>query len=176
MGRIVKVLSFIRVLRNGAKVSDAKVDTGGGANITAEHYASAGDDAHPLPDDYAITDDVQQTGKEAVVGYLDILNDQKAQPGDKRIYARDADTGAMIVELWLKNDGSTVLSNTNGWFTLLANGDFLINGVNIDTTGQITTPTAIVSPSAVINGKELDGHDHPITSGSSAPGPTGPNN
>lgn len=171
MGRIVKVLSFIRTLRNDAKVSDAKVDTGGGANVTAEHYASAGDDAHPLPDDYAITNNVQQTGKEAVVGYLDIKNDQKAQPGDKRIYARDADTGVMIVEIWLKNDGTVTTSNDNGSFTLQVNGDVTINGVIIAANGDVTIPNSLI-----LNGKELDGHDHSINTGSSAPGPTGPNN
>ena len=51
MGRIALVLSFIRSLANGANVSDVKVDSGGGANTTAQHFAPAGDDSHPLPDD-----------------------------------------------------------------------------------------------------------------------------
>lgn len=215
MGRLAKLLSFTRVIKNEAKVNDVKVDPGGGPNITAEHFAPIGEDAHPLAGDYVVTNDVNGTGREAVVGYIDPLNEPKAQPGDKRIYARDED-GVVIVEIWLKNDGTAVISNDNGSvmlrpdggtitttpestfdtaadgsikgdngngsFELAVGGDFLVNGVTIDTSGNITSPATITAPNVVGStsveaaGKELAGHEHPITSGSSAPGPTGPNN
>ena len=132
MGRIAKLLSFVRVTRNDAKISDVKVDPGGGPNVTAEHFASSGDDAHPLPDDYVIINDSAGTGRKASIGYLDPLNIPKALPGDKRIYARDEDTGAVVVEIWLKNDGTAIVSNDNGSIMLRPDGG------SIATTPQST--------------------------------------
>lgn len=216
MGWVGKILSFTRVSRNNAKISDVKVDPGGGPLVTAEHYAPAGDDSQPLTTDYALAVDVLSTGGAAITGYVDPINDPKAQPGDKRIYGRDADTGAVVVEVWLKSDGTAVVSNNEGSITLRpdgglvlttpastfdakadgsikgdngggsfeleAGGDFVVNGVTIDTAGNITSPATITgvtlagSSSVTADGKELAGHDHPINSGSSAPGPTGVNN
>lgn len=173
MGRITRILSFVRALANGAKVSDVKTDPGGGANITAQHFAPPGDDSHPLPDDYAATMPVTRSGSEVAVGYLDPKNEQKAQLGDKRIYARDPEDGSTIVEVWLKNTGEAVTSNKNGSatlspdgsstlttpeatfqasadggikgsnsagsFELQAGGNFVVNGVTIDTDGNIST-------------------------------------
>lgn len=195
---------------------DVKTDPGGGANITAQHFSDPGDDSHPLTTDYAALIDVEGTGREAAVGYLDPINEPKAQPGDKRIYARDAASGAVVVEVWLQNNGTGTMSNANGSVVLLpdggsitttpngtfetkadgsikgvngsgafelqAGGDFVVNGVTIDTSGNITSPATITAPTVAANtsmtaaGKELAGHDHAINSGSSAPGPTGPNN
>ena len=213
MGRIANLLSFVRLTRNSAKISDVKVDPGGGPNITVEHFADAGDDAHPLTTDYVTLNEDSGTGRETAVGYLDPINEPKAQPGDKRIYGRDADTGAVVVEVWLKNDGTAIVSNDNGSvtlrpdggtivetpestfdaaadgsitgdngngsFELQAGGDFVVNGVTIDTSGNVTSPATITAPNLVgstsvqANGKELAGHDHPA---GSPPGNTGPNN
>lgn len=193
MGRITKVLSFIRTLRNGAKVSDVKVNSGGDLNITSEHFSDPGDDSFPLTTDYALATDIPRSGGEAIAGYLDPLNTPKAEKGEKRIYARDPADGSVIVEIWLKNDGEALImndsgsfvlkpdgsmkgSNGSGSFELEVGGDFLVNGVTIDTNGNIDSPTSISAPSIEVDGKELKDHTHPITSGSSAPGPTGPNN
>ncbi len=172
MGRIAKLLSFVRLTRNEAKVNDVKVDPGGGPNVTAEHFAAAGDDSHPLPGDYVALNTDSGSGRESAIGYLDPLNEPKAQPGDKRIYARDED-GVVIVEIWLKNTGEATVFNENGSvtlrpdggtitttpestfdakadgsikgdngsgsFELAAGGDFLVNGVTIDTSGNIST-------------------------------------
>ena len=199
MGRIATILSFMRAVANGAKVSDVKTDSGGGANITAQHFSAPGDDSHPLTTDNVVTVDVERTGSEAAIGYLDPLNTPKAQAGDKRIYGRDASTGAVVVEVWLQNDGTATVSNDSGSvvlkpdgsikgsngsgsFELQAGGDFVVNGVTIDTSGNINSPATITAPnvagttSVKAATKELAGHDHAINSGSSAPGPTGPNN
>lgn len=213
MGRIAKLLSFVRLTRNEAKVSDVKVDPGGGPNITAEHFADAGDDAHPLITDYVALNSDSGTGRESAIGYLDPLNEPKAQPGEKRIYGRDANSGTVVVEVWLKNDGTAIVSNENGsvtlrpdggtvvttpestfdaaadgsitgdngsgLFQLQAGGDFLVNGVTIDTSGNITSPATITAPNLVANtsvqaaGKELAGHNHPA---GTPPGNTGSNN
>lgn len=210
MGRIGKLLSFVRTIRRDANVSDVKLDPGGGANITSEHFADAGGDAFPLTTDYVIAVDLKRQGAASVVGYVDPINPPKSLEGEKRIYARDPTTGLVIVEVWLKNDGEATIFNANGSntlrpdggsvvttplstfdsdadgsiagvngngdFELQAGGDFVVNGVTIDTAGNITSPTSVSAPSVVANSKELAGHDHPIVGGSSAPGPTGPNN
>lgn len=188
-GRIAKLLSFIRVTRNGARISDVKINPGGGRNVTAEHFASPGDDSHPLTSDYVLSVSVPRQGGEAVAGYLDPINTPRATPGDKRIYARNASNGATIVELWLKSDGSAILSNDsgsvtlgvngsitgsndNGSFALQVGGNFVVNGAIIDTSGNISSPgdiTAIGTASAAtvaattsltVGSKEMSTHTH----------------
>ncbi len=222
---IGKLLSFTRVERNGAKLSDVKLDIGGGEVLTGEHAHPSGEDAVPLPDDYPIAVPLAQTGRIAIVAYVETDATEKAGPGDKRIYARGADR-VETVELWLKADGTATLANANGFFTLFADGsqrhenpngsstlavdgsttlvspngqfelkadgtvagtngsgDFElqaggtmdINGATIDPSGNIIA-TSFTAPSVIAAGKELAGHDHAIAGGSSAPGPTGPNN
>jgi hypothetical protein len=147
-----------------------------------------------------VTVDVPRTGSEAAVGYVDPLNEPKALEGDKRIYARDKGTGAVVVEVWLQNDGTGTMSNDNGSavllpdggtitttpagtfetkadgsikgtnssgsFELQAGGDFVVNGVTIDTSGNITSPATISAPTVAAGtsmtaaGKELAGHAH----------------
>jgi len=204
VGRIAKLLSFVRLTRNGAKVSDVKIDPGGGANITGEHFAPPGDDSHPLKTDYVITSKLPRTGNEAIIGYIDPISEPVALEGDKRIYGRDAD-GITKNQVWLKNDGSILSSNDNGSallrpdggtiittpgstfdaaadgsikgingagsFELQSGGDFVVNGVTIKANGDVIMPNSLL-----LNGKEIDNHDHNITGGSSAPGPTGGNN
>lgn len=150
MGLISKVLSFTRVLRNGGNLSDVKADPGGGANTTMEHFSAPGDDSFPLETDYAVSVPVPGRGRQAVVGYVDPVSTPKSLKGDKRIYARDA-SGALVVELWLHNDGAGELSNALGSLTLLADGTFNINGVLISAAGTITDANGIV----------LGTHTHP---------------
>ena len=181
-----KLLSFIRGTRNDAKLSDVKLDPGGGPNVTSEHFSAPGDDAHPLPGDYVVHVAIQRSGGSAVVGYLDPKNDQKAAAGDKRIYARDS-SGASIVELWLKNDGTAVLENENATITmspdgaikaenangdieLASSGNITVNGKSINITGDSITITgatningATISTDGAIGtaaGVDVDTHTH----------------
>lgn len=202
MGLIAKVLSYTRIAdRFGAKVSDVKHDPGGGANETGEHFQAANQDAVPLPGDYLLTVSVQRTGGEVVVGFIDPKQEQTAEPGEYRAYARDAD-GVQVVQLHLKKDGTAVLNNAeatvemkpsgevntqnaSGFYRLQDDGTVNINGATIDPAGNIETPTNITSggtvsaptvagsSSVTAAGKELAGHDHPA---GSPPGNTGPNN
>ena len=149
MGLRARLLSFARVIRNSANISDVKVDTGGGVNVTAEHFASAGDDSFPLTTDYAYVSPVPTSGGFVVVGYIDPKSEPKAQAGDKRIYARKSD-GALAVEVWLKNDGSVVIANDNGSFEMEAGGDVIINGAKITTDGDVITASGV----------SLDNHPH----------------
>lgn len=181
-GLIGRVLSFVRVERNGAQTSDVKVNPGGGPNVTAEHFAPPGDDSHPLPTDYAYTAPTPQRGRQVAVGYVDPLNTPQAQPGEKRIYARDSG-GAVVVEVWLKNDGEATIFNANGEvtlgadgsilgqngagsFELQAGGTFAVNGVTIDPSGNIITPAGVMAETVAaasglqVAGKEMSGHTH----------------
>lgn len=176
MGRIAKVLSFVRAVRNGAQVSEAKGDPGGGPNTTSAHYSAPGDDGFPLGTDYMLLVPLPGEGREAAAGYLDPKNAGKAARGEKRIYSRDA-SGAAIADVWLKSDGTIVAAgpsgtltiapdgtitsenpgatftvgasgsilgaNGSGSFELTAGGAFEVNGVTIDTAGNITSPAQI---------------------------------
>jgi len=192
MGLIGRVLSFVRTSRNAAQVSDVKMDPGGGVNVTAEHFAPPGDDAFPLNTDYVYAAATPQRGRVAAVGYIDPKNTPKAAAGEKRIYSRDAN-GAAVADHWLKADGSVTTENENGSMTLgadgsilgqnasgsfelQAGGDFVVNGVVITPAGLITTPTGVVSPSALINDIEVDGHSHAQANDSAGNSeqPTGP--
>lgn len=149
MAKLAKLLSFVRAVRNGIPVSDVKCDPGGGANVTAEHACTPGDDSHPLPGDYVAIGAASGTGRETAVGYYDPLNAGKAQAGEKRIYARSED-GAVSVEVWLKNTGECFISNGSGTFILEPGGTFDINGFRITPDGNGTTA----------KGVSLDGHTH----------------
>lgn len=119
---ISRVLSYARIAdRFGAKVSDVKHDPGGGAIETGEHFQAANQDAVPLPTDYALTVRVQRTGGEVVVGFIDPKQQQTAEPGEHRTYARDAE-GLEVVQIYLKKDGTAVISNENGSVTLSPDG------------------------------------------------------
>jgi hypothetical protein len=83
----------------------------------------------------------------------------------------------------IKPSGEIDHSNTAGGnVTVLASGVVNINGVTFSLTGDVSSPanisaaTSVSAPSVKAAGKELAGHNHNITSGSSSPGPTGPNN
>ena len=159
MGELAKLLSFVRRVRRGANVSDAKVDTGGGPNITAEHFSTPGDDSRPLPGDFVLLVQVQQTGRSAAAGYLDPLNEQTAGPGERRLYARDS-AGAVVSTIWLKNTGDVLIDNGAGSIELQAGGDVVINNVVITPAGDISTPTKITTPSIIVNGVEAAAHTH----------------
>lgn len=161
MGLIARVLSFKRLVVNGVRRSDVKVDPGGGANITGNHFADAGDDSHPLPTDYAFLAKNKQSGGHSPVGYADPINNPKAAAGEKRIYGRNAG-GAAVNEVWLKADGSVIISNALGAIELKADGSVHINGAIINPLGAIQTAL----------GRDLDTHVHSgVTVGAGVSGP-----
>lgn len=195
MGLMSKVLAYTRIAdRFGAAVSDVKHDPGGGANETGEHFQAANEDSVPLAGDYLVTVSVQRTGGEVAVGFIDPKQQQTAEPGEHRTYARDA-AGAEVVQFHLRKDGSAVLSNSTGSITLFPDGRIIaangggsidltaggtvdINGATIDASGNMTSPGTVSaqnivgSTSVIAAGKELAGHIHPA---GTPPGNTGPN-
>jgi len=170
MSRVGEVLSFERVVEEGAHGADVKVDPGGTANVTAPHYADAGDDSHPLPGDFVALEDSSGAGAEQATGYADVRNAGKARAGEKRIYARNV-AGAPVVEVWLKNDGSIVIANGTGAFELAPSGAVTINGVTISPSGAISAPGEITAKSTTTP-VSLTQHIHPTGLGpSGAPTP-----
>jgi hypothetical protein len=166
MSRVAIVLSFERVVDDGGQGVDVKVDPGGDS-ITVPHFADPGDDSCPLPGDTAALGESSGAGAEHATGYADTRNAGKALAGEKRLYARAAD-GTVKVELWLKRDGSIVISNGQGSFAMETGGNVTINGVTIDTGGNVRAGgevTAKVGPQQV----SLSTHSH-----LSGTGPTQP--
>lgn len=137
MGLVAFLKSFVRTERHGSKVSDAVVDIGGGVLLTCEHFDSLGADSHPLPGDYAIITRVPGSGRAQVVGYLDPKNLQLAKAGEHRTYSRNG-SGEQVAQVWQKEDGSIEISNDKGKYILESGGDVVINGVRIDTGGNIS--------------------------------------
>jgi hypothetical protein len=158
-GVIGKVLSFERVTRNEANLSDVKIDVGGGEILTAEYAHGPGDDDHPLPDDYVLAVQVPGSGRLVVAAFVEPDAQQTAQAGERRMYARDANR-AEIVQFYLKNDGTAVMSNANGtfelrpdgsykgnnasgFFELEVGGDFVANGAKMKTNGDVVTSDGV---------------------------------
>ena len=160
MGRIAKVLSFLRITKNDAKQTDVKVDPGNGANLTAQCFAPTGDDSQPLPDDYVLMSSIPRTGGAAVVGFVDPTSEPVAAAGEVRRYARDS-AGVTVAQQWLKADGTALTSNDNGSITLLPDGTIVLttphgsstfnpdgsvdfsNGAKLDETGDYISATGI---------------------------------
>lgn len=175
MGRIAKILSFLRVNKNGINYSDVKVDMGGGYNITVKHLSNPGDDSYPLNSDYVLLVSTRGEGKHVAIAYADTVNTSKANEGDKRIYSRDS-AGAMAAEVWLKNDGEILLSNGDGYIKLIPGGNIDLNGVIIDSSGKITSSADIITTADVKAGPtaiDVVTHTH-IGSPSAAVGPVTP--
>lgn len=167
MSRIAIVVSSERADDEGAKVVDVKCDPGGEDIAHASHFAPAGDDALALPGDSVALEESTGAGLEQISGYLDTKNEGIAKPGEKRIYARDAD-GKVVCEIHLKNVGSVTLKNESGSFELGDDGKVMINGVEFDTDGNIKAPgdvTALATSQAV----KLSSHLHPTAMGPTSP-------
>lgn len=106
MGTIAAVQTAEDVTDEDGSIGvDVQVDPGGGALVTAEHYADSGDDSKPLPDDFAALTDAPGCGAQKVSGYSDPKTAKKAKPGGKRIYSRSA-PGQVSAEVWLQPDGT----------------------------------------------------------------------
>lgn len=184
MGRIAQILSVTKRLVNGVNKSDVKINPDGGSNITVPHFSTPGDDSVPLTTDTVVTTEVQGTGNEAAVGYIDPLNTPKSGPGEKRIYSRDA-SGAEVAEVWLKDDGTIEISNQGGSVKINPDGsieiiapttvDIVAPTINLTgsviVTGTLAATSIATTGDVVAGGKSLITHIH--TAGT-PPGNTGP--
>ena len=165
MGLISKLLSFTRVIRGDIKASEAKVNPGGEANLTCDHFAGSGDDSFPLPDDGVALMTAPRSGSAIAIGYADTKNTPVAVAGEKRIYARDS-SGAVVCEAHLKNDGTVHIFNSSGSFEMAPSGDIVINGTTFSPNGDVTTSGNVSG-----GGIDLVTHTHGgVTTGSGSTG------
>lgn len=165
MGVIGTVIDTTRGTRGGQTVDDVRVQLGGGEIITAPRFSDPGDDSVARAGDLVFLNPSKGAGRYVVAGFIDKANAQTAEPGERLVYSRDA-SGTPVAWCHFRADGSV---------SIVAPGGVDINGFTVGAAGEAESPVSLTSPSAVINGKELAEHDHAINSGSSAPGPTGPN-
>jgi hypothetical protein len=200
-----KVLSVSRVADGDVLLTEIKVDLGNGDNRRPRSvWLPPGYDGNPLPGDFALMARTDTSGRLECFGFIDPKNVDLTKPGEARVYSRDSE-GTTVAEAHLKDDGTISLfnssgnitldpdgrssstnaggvaehkadgsfkaTNASGSFELQAGGTFEANGVTISPTGAAVFPNSLI-----LNGKEIDGHDHNITGGSSAPGPTAGNN
>lgn len=128
------VQSVERVVRDDVPLVEVRVDVGGGEPLTLEHFDSCGEDSLPLPGDCAAISDSTGSGAARAAGYLDAKNTGEGLGGEKRIYARDPNTKEPVAELWLKGNGDVAITS------IKAGGKLILNGVEIDQQGNITTP------------------------------------
>lgn len=144
MGFLATVLEFTRSVVDGAQAPEVKVDRGGGDAVTGYHFAPPGDDAQPLKSDVAYLGRTEGKGTAQVLGYQDPANAGLAGPGERRLYARSAD-GTVVAQLWLKADGTVVLSNDLGSVELAADGTITA------TNGQASAALAIDGAASLSN-------------------------
>lgn len=162
MGRSIEVKKTERVVREGAQLLEVTCAPGDGDDVTVEYHAPPGDDSPPLPGDYAHLTETRGAGAEAAVGFQDITNPGEAEDGEKRLYGR-APSGTVVAVVWLKGDGTVVVTNLSGKSLELApNGDITIKG-NLLVEGEVTAKSA--NPATAV---KLSTHLHPT-----GVGPTG---
>lgn len=159
MGTTGVVQSFERVSDEDGEGVEVTVEIAG-SDVTdaAEHFANSGDDAPPLPGDFAALSDAPGKGSRRVGGYVDPKNQGKALGGEKRIYARTPD-GILIAEIWIHGDGMIEIKG----------GRYKIGSVEIDSDGNITTPGEITAKAGTPAMVTLTQHKHPTGTGPSGP-------
>lgn len=155
MGLIGRVLSYAYRVLGADNVADIKLDSGGGANTTAWHAEPANQTSRPLASDLVVVVPIPGQGRQVAVAFIDRANPQDILEGEHKSYARDA-AGAVKCQALLKNDGQVLITNAMGSFTLEAGGNVVINGVTIDTSGNIFG-AADVTASGTVEGSTVEG-------------------
>lgn len=107
-----------------------------GFNRNGLLYGPSGDDSPPCKDDQIILVKIDGTGKYVAIGVLDVS--QGAKPGERIIYARDAD-GKLVSKIAMLNDGSIAVE---------AEGD-----ISVDGKKNITTEAAEKN---TVKGKDIE--------------------
>ncbi len=162
------IAEVTRIVRGSVTVSDVRANSGGDVNATGELYQPAGEDAQPLQGDIALMHRAEGTsGEYDCVGFVDTRNAPQSNSGEKRMYARNATTGAIVATVWLKNDGTVVVENSSGSMELKPSGEFTIN-----TSGKITSAGdyEVFNPVGPPPGwVSLVSHTHPVSGAATGP-------
>jgi hypothetical protein len=129
VGMIAKVMALTRVVSSGVHISIIKCNPGARPK-TVPNYSAPGDDATPLKFDYCALLPLPGSGQYLCIGFADVKNAGKTAAGEKRIYARNS-SGAAVSEVWLKNDGTILVSNGSVNFTIQGDNVTIENPGNI---------------------------------------------
>jgi len=153
MGGVAKILSQMikGVLRKGV------CDKGYTAKVTAEQFGPAGDDSAPMAGDTVAIMEIGENGRSIIVGSIDVVNVPKAAAGEKRFYSRGA-LSVPMAEIWLKKDGTVVISNLAGKVELSATGGLKasnnLGAIDLQSTGGVTVSNTLgkiaLSPVGII--------------------------
>lgn len=131
MAGIGDVIAYANEDVDGTSVPTVRIDEGGGNAKTAGHFGPAGDDSPPLPDDVAVHVDAGGSGRKQAVGYQDPKNPSKANPGERLLRARNPQ-GEVVLEVWLKGDGSFVVeSHTGAALEMKTSGTVVLNAPDV---------------------------------------------
>lgn len=103
MALILEALETARRNASGRQYLEARA--GADHQETGAVAQSPGFDGRPLEGDLLVSEKAADTGEPVFVGALDLKNAGTAEPGEARIYARDA-SGAVVCEIWARADGS----------------------------------------------------------------------
>jgi hypothetical protein len=109
MGLVALVQSYTAELAAGVHSALVKAVVSGRNILTVQHFGPPGDDSQPLAGDFVSLKETSGAGAYDAVGYHDPKNQPKAAPGERRSYARDPVTGAVVSEVWQKNTGEVVI-------------------------------------------------------------------
>ncbi len=189
MGRIGRVLSYIYGALNGDTVADIKTDLGGGDNRETWHAEPANQTSRPLAQDLVVAVPVPGAGRHVAVAFIDPANPQDIEQGEHKTYARDGE-GAVVCHVYLNAEGTVEvqatrainLLNDNGYVNLGSSGEVDINGVIIDTSGNVTLPSGTKLEAPTVEGTESlqgagvehIGHTHGFTNADGIPSTTDP--
>lgn len=160
-GMIATILSTSRAVINGAQALLAKVDPGGGNDISPQCFFSPGEDSRPLDGDSLLGVATSAAGRFVGVGSADPLNVGISAKGEVRRYSRDS-AGVIRATIHIKADGSIEVAsvpggvslvigadgsiagiNSSGSFSLEPSGSMLINGAQITPGGDVITASGI---------------------------------
>ena len=164
MGRIGKVIkSFIDKLSgSGTNAQFLSIEEFAGDQRTAQIFGPCNEDFAPPEDCKAIEFKLGRgRGYLVSVAYHNQSILPQAIHGEKRLFSTNQAGNTVKAEVFLKQDGTILIENDNGYFEMKPSGEIEINGATITTSGNFVTAAGI----------SLDDHLHSdVTTGSSNTG------
>lgn len=108
-----------------------KISLYGQNNSYYEQYHSGGDDYNPTPDAKVLGGLINGRPGDGAIWLYQDGTQRKAAPGEKRIYSINPQSGSVVTEIHLKNDGN-VLIVANGTVDFTATGDVNMSGQTLN--------------------------------------------
>ena len=115
-----------KILKSAIKdtIREVQLEIYEGYTLSSNQVLPPGIDSVSLPDDQGVAIEIENNpGKMIQVG---VYPETLAEPGETRIYSRDAN-GAQVSEIWLKKDG-TITINSNKTVIITTTDPIELNG------------------------------------------------